>query len=123
MNVIIYLMIDLQSSHIVFVTVIVKKTPLSSAERQRLYRKRRDSDPVKRQLYLQELKARYHKKSKAGKTKLVKNMTAEEHREMKEKWKYFKQKERAKMREQLKVKMFGHQTVTDDQIKREFEDN
>ena len=50
-------------------------------------------------------------------------MTAEEHREMKEKWKHFKQKERAKTREQLKVKMFGHRTVTEDRIKRELDDN
>ena len=92
-----------------FVTVIVKKTRLSSAEKQRRYRNRRDSDPVKRKLYLQKLKAKYQENVQAGKTKLVNNMTATEHRIMQEKWRFSKQKERKSSKEDWK-KMFEHRT-------------
>ena len=84
------------------VTVTIKKARLSSAEKQRRYRERRDSDPEKRQLYLQKLKARYQQALQAGKTRLVKDMSVAEHRRMKEIWKLSKQRERKMVKERTK---------------------
>ena len=58
---------------------------------------------------MQKLKAKYQENVQAGKTKLVKNMTATEHRIKQEKWRFSKQKERKSIKEDWE-KMYEHRT-------------
>lgn len=66
-----------------------RKTPLYAAERQRLCRLRRSLDPKKVAEVKRKAAERYH-----ARKKLVKDMTPEEHSEMKQKWKLRKRKEK-----------------------------
>ena len=69
-----------------------------AAERQRHFRERRDSDPIKRQHYLQISEARHQHDLQTGKKKLVKEMSVAGHKMMKEKWTLDKQRERKRVR-------------------------
>jgi hypothetical protein len=67
----------------------IMKTVTSAAERQRLYRQRRDADPTRRQAYLAKEKESWERKKKAGKARLIQDLRARE------------QRSRRKMRRQL----------------------
>jgi len=77
------------------------KMPLTAADKQRLYRMRRDADPERRALYLQKRQETYKQELTRRKRKLVKDMTKREHRKMKKEWKQCKRASRSKHRDDL----------------------
>lgn len=52
--------------------------PLSAAEKQRLYRERRDADPERRQKYSEKERERYRKDLESGRKKLVNDFSQRE---------------------------------------------
>lgn len=71
---------------------------LSAAEKQRLYRQRRDADLERRQKYLQTKQEKYKKDKMQGKRKLVKDMTRREHKAQKKHWNKWQQDSRKKQK-------------------------
>lgn len=59
---------------------------LSNAEKQRLYRQRRDANPQRRENYLNSKKEKYKKDLRTGKRKLVKEMSDREARVERRLW-------------------------------------
>lgn len=60
---------------------------LTNAEKQRLYRQRRDADPVRRAQYLAKKKQKYISDKAVGKRKNVADMTPRERRIQRKVWK------------------------------------
>lgn len=71
---------------------------MSNAERQRLYRQKRDRDPKRRQEYLNKEKEKYKQDKATGRKKTVKNMTEREKRSARKYWRLKKRKNRATMK-------------------------
>lgn len=69
--------------------------PLSAAEKQRLYRQRRDADPKRREEYLQETRAKWRKDRDNGKKLPVSELTDRERRAKRQYWRAAQQKCRA----------------------------
>jgi GTPase involved in cell partitioning and DNA repair len=72
---------------------------LSNAERQRLYRQKRDQDPARRAAYLQQKRDQYENDVTTGKRKLVAQLTAKERKKQQKMWKKQKRESRRKMKE------------------------
>jgi len=66
--------------------------PLSNAERQRMYRLRRDSSPRRRAAYLQKKQVKYRDDMTKGKRKKVADMTNRELRAQRKEWCHRQQK-------------------------------
>lgn len=64
------------------------KKPLTAAERQRLYRARRDADPEKRAKYLQGCKDRWRRDRDQGKRKGINEVSEIERRIRRKRWRY-----------------------------------
>lgn len=60
---------------------------LSNAEKQRLYRERRDADPVRRAEYLMKEKAAWHKNTSSGRVKKISNLSERDQRQKRRYWK------------------------------------
>ena len=65
--------------------------PLTNAERQRMYRLRRDSSPTRRAAYLQKKKVKYEDDLTKGKRKKAADMTKRELREQRKEWRHRQQ--------------------------------
>ena len=59
---------------------------LTTAERQKLYRQRRDADPERRAAYLVKKRAKYQQDVERGKRKPVKDMKDRELRKQRKEW-------------------------------------
>ena len=75
---------------------------LSSAEKQRLYRQCRDTDPERRAVYLKEKKQTYLNDMETKKRKTVKDYTEREKRQERRKWRVRQAKHREKVRKEKK---------------------
>lgn len=73
--------------------------PMSNAERQRLFRMRRDADPTRRRKYLEDKKKKYKEDLNNLKRKNVSNMTSREKRHMKKVWRTYKRKYRQRQKQ------------------------
>lgn len=67
---------------------------LSNAEKQRLYRLRRDSDPERRNAHLLKKKQKYERDKREGKRKLIKDMSERGKRSQRREWRQRKQRSR-----------------------------
>lgn len=70
---------------------------LSAAEKQRLYRERRDADPERRAAYLKKQKQTYLKDIETQKRKRVNDLTEREKRQEQRKWRARQAKHREKV--------------------------
>lgn len=59
---------------------------MSAAEKQRLYRARRNADPERRAAYLQKHRETWHEKKVQGKVKTVKDLSEREKRRKRAYW-------------------------------------
>ena len=71
---------------------------LSAAEKQRLYRQRRDADPDRRAAYLKQKHQIYLKDLEGQKRKRVKDLTEREKRQEQRKWRVRQAKHRERLR-------------------------
>ncbi|GFS03152.1 hypothetical protein ElyMa_001142600 [Elysia marginata] len=74
----------LKSVYITFQVKTKGAPPLTNAERQRIFRQRRDANPGRREEYLKRKHEKYEQDKTLGKRKLVKDMTPREHQKTKE---------------------------------------
>jgi len=63
------------------------RTRKSRAEIQAAYRRRRDADPVRRDMYLQKERKKYKQDLLAGKRKLIGDMSERQQRRQRLQWK------------------------------------
>ncbi|KAH3739924.1 hypothetical protein DPMN_046614 [Dreissena polymorpha] len=77
---------------------------MSNAERQRLFRQRRDADAERRQAYLQKRRERYRSDLEQDKVKPIAQMSDREIRATRKKWRCQKRKEREQVKD-LKGKL------------------
>jgi len=76
---------------------------LSNAERQRLYRMRRDADPNRRVEYLAKKKVKYNNDIQARKKLKVGDMTPQQQRKQRRQWRSRQQASRQKQKTQISV--------------------
>lgn len=73
-----------------------KEKKLTPAEKQRLYRQRRDADSARRQVALMKARDKWHNDVKTGKVKLINNVLDTEKRRRRQKWKAQQKEHRLK---------------------------
>ena len=69
---------------------------LSAAERQRLYRQRRDADPIKREAYLQKQKDTWVKRKQLGHVKSISELKDRAQRKLRKTWRMERSRNRKK---------------------------
>lgn len=72
--------------------------PLSTAEKQRRYRERRDADPEKRAKYLNKEKERWRRDREEGRKRKVSDLSEREKRAQRKTWREKKRKQRESAR-------------------------
>ena len=77
--------------------------PLSNAERQRMYRMRRDADPCRRAEYLVKKKTKYKADIQSHKRLMVKDMTPRQQRQQRKEWRGRQRLCRQKQKEETAV--------------------
>lgn len=60
--------------------------PMSNAERQRLFRARRNADPVRRQQYLEKERQKWRRDVETGKKLLIRDLNERDQRQLRKKW-------------------------------------
>ncbi|XP_055020330.1 uncharacterized protein LOC129411969 [Boleophthalmus pectinirostris] len=75
--------------------------PTSGAERQRLYRARRDADPEKRAQYLERTRERWKKERELGKRKSIKEVSESERSLKRQQWRRAQARRRARKKATL----------------------
>ena len=91
--------------------------PLTAAEKQRRYRERQRSNPLRYDKYLRKEQKRWKERKASGKIKLILDMTPRDQRQQRRKWKSQKEEseehnveqgettKRSKSRERLRYKL------------------
>lgn len=74
--------------------------PLTPAEKQKLYRERRDADPVRRQRYLEAERQKYLNDKATGKKKMINSCTPREKRHRRRQWRSAQTTHRNKLKSQ-----------------------
>lgn len=87
----------------VLIHQVINMPSLSNAERQRLYRMRRDADPNRRVEYLAKKKVKYNNDIQARKRLKVGDMTPRQQRKQRRQWRSRQQASRQKQKTQISV--------------------